>query len=178
MLRFRWYCADYLRGEYDLWILLALRASFSASAASEADWALLNGRAIMAQMADIPVNDIAPLVQVHDYSIYLFGGSVTIGIVITLSLVLFALKKWRGRRLSERKYLYHLLDSIDLSDSKCAAYKISELGRVFAADNERTERAYHNLFERLEPYKYAPSVEPFTEEVIGYYRLYLEIIDV
>jgi HAMP domain-containing protein len=132
----------------------------------------------MSQMVDIPVNDIAPLAEVHDYSIYLFGGSVTIGVVITLSLILFVLKKWRGRRLSERKYLYHLLDSIDLSDSKRAAYKISELGRVFASDNERTERAYHNLFERLEPYKYAPVVEPFTEEVLGYYRLYLEIIDV
>lgn len=132
----------------------------------------------MNQMADIPVNDIAPLAEVHDYSIYLFGGSVTIGVVITLSLVLFVLKKWRAHRLSERKYLYHLLDSIDLSDSKRAAYKISELGRKFADDNERTERAYQNLFERLEPYKYAPSVEPFTEEVLGYYRLYLEIIDV
>jgi len=178
MLRFRWYCADYLRGEYDLWILLALRASFSASVASEADWALLNGRAIMAQMADIPVNDIAPLVQVHDYSIYLFGGSVTAGAVITLSLVLFVLKKWRSRRISERAYNYHLLGSIDLSDSKHAAYKISEIGRKFAADNERSERAYQNLFERLEPYKYAPAVEPISEEVIGYYRLYLEIIDV
>lgn len=132
----------------------------------------------MSHMEDIPVNDIAPLAQVHDYSIYLFGASVTIGVAVVLSLVLFILKKWRGRRFSERKYLYHLLGSIDLSDSKRAAYKISELGRIFAADNERTERTFQNLFERLEPYKYAPQVEPFTEEVLGYYRLYLEIIDV
>jgi len=132
----------------------------------------------MNQMADIPVNDIAPLVQVHDYSIFLFAGSVTIAFVIVLTLILFVLKKWRNRQISERRELYHLLGSVDLSDSKRAAYKISELGRIFAADNERTERAYQNLFERLEAYKYAPSVEPFNEEVLGYYRLYLEIIDV
>lgn len=132
----------------------------------------------MSQMADIPVNDIAPLAEVHDYSIYLFGGSVTIALVITLSLILLVLKKWRHRRLSERMQTFRALESIDLSNPKQAAYRISELGRVFAGDNERTERAYHNLFERLEPYKYAPKVEPVDEETLGYYRLYLEIIDV
>lgn len=35
----------------------------------------------MSQMVDIPVNEIAPLVQVHDYSIYLFGASVTIALL-------------------------------------------------------------------------------------------------
>ena len=132
----------------------------------------------MSQMVDIPVNDIAPLVEVHDYSIYLFGGSIAMSIVVTLSFILFVLKKWRNRRISERKLAYKAFESINLSDPKHAAYRISELGRVFVHDNERTERAYHNLFERLEPYKYAPSVEPFNEEVLGYYRLYLEIIDV
>lgn len=132
----------------------------------------------MAQMVDIPVNDIAPLVEVHDYSIYLFGGSVVMTIVISLSLILFIFKKWRNRRISERQRAYKSLKSIDLRDPKHAAYRISEIGRVFAHDNERTDKAYHNLFERLEPYKYAPAVEPIDQETLGYYRLYLEIIDV
>jgi HAMP domain-containing protein len=132
----------------------------------------------MSQMIDIPVNDIAPLVQVHDYSIYLFGASVTIAFVLMLSLILFILKKWRNRRISERTRAYKALESINLRDPKRAAYRISELGRVFAHDNERTQKAYQNLFERLEPYKYAPKVEPIDQETLGYYRLYLEIIDV
>lgn len=132
----------------------------------------------MSRMVDIPVNDIAPLVEVHDYSIYLFGGSVTIALAVTVSLILFILKKWRSRRVSERKLAYQAFASIDLRDPKRAAYRISELGRIFAGDNERTEKAYHNLFERLEPYKYAPTVESIDEETLGYYRLYLEIIDV
>lgn len=132
----------------------------------------------MSQMVDIPVNDIAPLVQVHDYSIYLFGASVTIAFVFMLSLILFILKKWRSRRISERTRAYKALESIDLRDPKHAAYRISEIGRVFANDNERAHKAYHNLFERLEPYKYAPAVEPIDQETLGYYRLYLEIIDV
>jgi hypothetical protein len=167
-----------LREEYDLFILLALRASFSASAASEDDWALLNGRTIMAQMADIPVNDIAPLVEIHDYTVYLFAGVMTVGIVVSISLVFFILKKWRNRRVSERHKAYKALELINMSDPKSAAYAISRIGYFFSDDNERTKQAYHNLFERLAPYKYAPVVDAIDEETLGYYHLYLEIIDV
>lgn len=130
------------------------------------------------QMADIPVNDIAPLAEVNDYSIYLFAGAVAAFVVVSLSILFFILKKWRNRLLSERRLDYKKLESIDFSDPKKAAYAISTLGYRFAADNERTEKAYHNLFERLAKYKYAPSVEPIDQETLGYYRLYLEIIDV
>jgi hypothetical protein len=167
-----------LRGEYDEFFLLALPASFSATAASEADWALLDGHKMIVMMADIPVNDIAPLAEVNDYSIYLFAGAVTAFIVVSLSILFFILKKWRNRRISERRIDYKKLESIDFSDPKKAAYAISAIGYRFAGDNERTEKAYHNLFDRLAPYKYAPSVEPIDKETLGYYRLYLEIIDV
>lgn len=132
----------------------------------------------MNEMADIPVNDIAPLVEVHDYSIYLFAGSIVLGSVVTLSLVFWALRKWRTRHLSERKLLYAKLKSVDLSNPKRAAYEISTLGRYFAADNERTQKGFYNLFERLGRYKYAPKVDAIDDETIGYYHLYLEIIDV
>lgn len=132
----------------------------------------------MSQMADIPVNDIAPLAEVNDYSIYLFVGVAVVFVVLVVTIFFLASKKWRSRRLSKRALAYKKLQIIDFSDPKHAAYTISETGRLFVSDNERTERAYHNLFERLEPYKYAPNVEPINEETIGYYRLYLDIIDV
>ncbi|MDD5716524.1 MAG: hypothetical protein PHW64_01875 [Sulfuricurvum sp.] len=132
----------------------------------------------MNQMPDIPVNDIAPLVEVNDYSIYLLIGMVAAVGIVGVTSVFFGLKKWRGRRLSERAQAYQMLKAVDLSDPKRAAYRISEIGRRFAYDNERTERAYQNLFERLEAYKYALNVQPIDEETLGYYRLYLEIIDV
>ncbi len=126
---------------------------------------------------NIPLNDIAPLVEIPDYSLYYFIAVVLIAVALSLALILALLKQIRKRRVNLRKERFSALSSIDFSDPKRAAYTISELGRVFAFDNERTEKAYHNLFERLAPYKYAPKVEMIDEETIGYYRLYLEIID-
>lgn len=126
---------------------------------------------------NIPLNDIAPLVEIPDYSLYYFIAVVLIGVALSLALILALLKQIRKRRINLRKERFMALSTVDFSDPKRAAYTISELGRVFASDNERTEKAYHNLFERLAPYKYAPRVEMIDEETIGYYRLYLEIID-
>ncbi|MDD5051804.1 MAG: hypothetical protein PHO27_03595 [Sulfuricurvum sp.] len=129
-------------------------------------------------MADIPVNDIAPLVEVADYSIYLFVALIIVTAAIIFGILFYALKKWRNRHISERHISYKLLETIDFSNPKHAAYTISRIGYRFAADNERTQSAYHHLFERLKPYKYALNVEPIDTETIAYFRLYLEMIDV
>lgn len=131
----------------------------------------------MSRSVDIPVHDIAPLVEVVDYSLYYFILLLLIGTAVVLSLFFWWMKRRRNRRPDPRKSAFEKLSSIDLGDSKKAAYAICENGRVFEHDNERTHKAYHNLFDRLERYKYAPRVDKIDEETIGYYRLYLEIID-
>ena len=131
----------------------------------------------MNRSADIPLHDIYPLVEVSDYSLYYFTALVLIGAAVSMGGVFWLLKRLRRRRVSVRKTAYERLSSIDFSDPKRSAYAISEIGRLFSHDNERTEKAYQNLFERLEKYKYAPRVEAIDEETLAYYRLYLEIID-
>lgn len=131
----------------------------------------------MNRSVDIPVHDIAPLVEIVDYSLYSFILLLLIGTAVVLSLFFWWMKRRRNRRPDLRKSAFEKLASIDLGDSKKAAYAICEIGRVFEHDNERTHKTYHNLFDRLERYKYAPRVDKIDEETIGYYRLYLEIID-
>ncbi len=127
---------------------------------------------------DIPVHDIYPLVEVSDYSIYYFLALVLVAAAVAAALFFWFLKRLRSRRASRRRIAFEALSSLGLDEPKRAAYAISALGRVFEHDNERTEKAYQNLFERLERYKYAPRVEAIDPETIGYYRLYLEMIDV
>jgi hypothetical protein len=132
----------------------------------------------MSQSVDIPLHDIMPLVEVPDTSIYWFGALVVAGLVL-LALIVFALLRWkRGRKISERRLHFEVLRNINLKNSKQSAYTISKEGAFFAHDNERTLNTYQNLFARLEPYKYAPAVANIDEETLGYYHLYLEMIDV
>jgi hypothetical protein len=127
---------------------------------------------------NIPLNDIAPLVEIHDYSLYYFIGLIIVVAVIIVAALFVGLKYVRHRHKSARKIAFEKLSTIDLSEPKRAAYAMGEIGRVFAHDNERTEKAFHNLFERLEPYKYALNVAPIDAETLGYYHVYLGIIDV
>lgn len=131
----------------------------------------------MNRSADIPVYDIYPLIDVADYSLYYFLALVVVGSAVVLGILFWLLKRMRNRRISVRKSAFAELKALDFSDPKRAAYALSDIGRLFAHDNERTAKAYQNLFERLERYKYAPHVEPIDEETRAYYRLYLEIID-
>ena len=132
----------------------------------------------MNRSADIPVHDIYPLVDVADYSLYYFIALVVVGMAVMLGILFWLLKRIRNRRISGRRTAFDQLRTLDFTDPKRAAYALSEIGRLFAHDNERTAKAYQNLFERLERYKYAPRVEKIDEETLGYYRLYLEMIDV
>lgn len=132
----------------------------------------------MSQSANIPLHDIMPLVEVPDTSIYWFGALVIAGLIV-VSLIVFALLKYkRGRKIDERRLHFEALQTIDLKNPKASAYTISREGYFFAHDNERTLGTYHNLFTRLEPYKYAPTVAKIDEETLGYYHLYCGMIDV
>jgi len=132
----------------------------------------------MSQSVDIPLHDIMPLVEVPDTSIYWFGALV-IGGLIVVALIVFAwLKYKRSRKINERRLHFEALKNINLKNSKESAYTISREGYFFAHDNERTLGTYQNLFTRLEPYKYAPTVATIDEETLGYYHLYCEMIDV
>ncbi len=132
----------------------------------------------MKQSLDIPLHDIMPLVDVPDTSIYWFSALIVVGLVVFASGVIWFLKWKRSKKITQRQIHYEALQKIDLKNPKQSAYTISKEGCFFAHDNERTLGAYQNLFKRLEPYKYAPTVEKIDEETLGYYHVYLGIIDV
>lgn len=125
---------------------------------------------------DIPVHDIAPLLEIHEHSMVWF----MLLVMCTVAVVFMFFKKMRTKespkQLNERKRRYENFIHIDVSDPKKAAYAICEQGSFFAQDNEQTKSAYKTLFESLEPYKYAPKVEPITEECLALYRGYCQMV--
>lgn len=128
-------------------------------------------------MRDIPLHDIKPLVEVPDNSL-IYAGIVAF--VLVLAVILTAV--WIYRRFTQakaedlRKSYLQKIHNIDTNNAKQAAYEISAYGRLLA-ENERAKDMLDNLDTRLGKYKYKKEVEALDEETLGYYKLFLEVLD-
>jgi len=131
------------------------------------------------QQFDIPLHDIKPIVDVHEYSFYYFLGAVG-GAILLACGIFYLLYVWYKKRnaFNLRKHHLKLLDTLDLSDTKNSAYAISSYGFTFKDDSPRHVEMFNNLSQRLEDYKYKKNVEKFDDETLGYIELYKGMLDV
>lgn len=125
---------------------------------------------------DVPVHDIAPLLEIREYSIYWFMLLIAIILLTGLMLAKRLRMKKKSKEVDVRSERYESFTRIDINDSKAAAYAICEQGSFFAHDNEETRSTYQILFKRLEPYKYVRRVEAIDEETLALYVTYQNMI--
>ena len=132
----------------------------------------------MEQNFDIPLHDIKPLVEIQEYSFeYLLAFS---GVLLLIFVgLLYLLFRWlkNKKRYNKRKEHRALLGGLDLSDTKAAAYKLTLYGATFKDDTPRHTKAYEELFDALEAYKYKKDVTAFSEETLHFIELYRGMID-
>lgn len=130
-------------------------------------------------MRDIPLHDIKPLIQIHDYTLYYLLGASAVVVALLALLAYLLVHRYRLKKsFNHRQECFDALAALDLDQAKTAAYTITRLGRCFADDSPRLREAYDNLVHRLEPYKFKKSVPAIDEETRGYYRIFLGMIDV
>lgn len=131
------------------------------------------------QNYDIPLHDIKPIVDVHEYSLYYFLGAIGVATLLVLGII-YLLYVWYKKRKAFNIRVYHakLLNELDLNDTKKSAYAISSYGYTFKDDSTRHNEMYKNLTARLEDYKYKKDVESFDSETLGYIELYKGMLDV
>ena len=131
------------------------------------------------QVPNIPLHDIKPLLEIQEYSFYYLLALIAVGVVI-VSAVVYLLYKFiqRRNRFNIRAEHLKLLNNLDLSDAKAAAYEITQLGATFKDDSERNLNAYETLVEHLENYKYKKNVSEFDEETKHLVERYRGMIDV
>ena len=128
---------------------------------------------------DVPLHDIKEIVEVQEYSFYYLLGTVFLAILALIVLVYLIYKFiQKMNAYNERKEHLKLLNSLDLTDTKNAAYAISRYGITFANDGQRESEMYKNITSRLEQIKYKKSVKEFDTETLGYIELYKGMIDV
>jgi len=129
-------------------------------------------------MKDIPLHDIKPLAEVPDNSllILMIIGAV-IASMILIILVIWIWKKFKEvKEINLRKVYMEKIHNVDTDNAKQAAYEISEYGR-FVALSEKEKRLLDDLNQRLSQYKYKKSVEKIDKETLGYFHVFLEVLD-
>lgn len=128
---------------------------------------------------EIPIHDIKPLLEIHEYSLYYFIA-IVVGATLILLGVIYLIYRWykNKNRFNIRAEHYKLLNNIDYTNPKKAAYDITLYGETFKDDSERHQRGYENMLERLQKYKYKKEVDSFDDDTYHYIELFQGLIDV
>lgn len=128
---------------------------------------------------EIPLHDIKPLVEIQEYSMEYLIVMSTILVIILLAIIYLLLKWFKQRKkFNLRKEHLQLIKALDYSDTKNAAYKLTLYGYTFKDDTPRHEKAYNELFETLQNYKYKKSVESFDKKTLHFIEIYKGMLDV
>ncbi len=121
------------------------------------------------------LRDIKPLVEIPDYSFYLYWGLVLVAVVITLLAVYLGYRKWLEHREQNRQKQYlEVLNSIDWTSPKKAAYRATHYGRLLCKD-ERREKLFEQMLPELEKYKYKKEVQGVDEETMRAFELFKKV---
>ncbi len=123
------------------------------------------------------LKDIKPLLEIPDYSFYLYWGLIVLGVILLLVLLYFVIKKlWRQRKVNLAKGYLEKLKTIDWEDTKQSAYEATHYARLLATDERRKE-----LFSQLEPlleqYKYKKEVDEVDQDTLNRFNLYVQVAD-
>ena len=133
----------------------------------------------MQKMDRLPLHDIKTIVDIQEYSFYYLLGVSAIFIILLVGIVYLLIRWYKNKNsYNKRKDYLKTLKSLDLNDSKKAAYAITFYGSVFKDDSPRHQEMFKNITQRLEPYKYKKVVDKIDKETLGYIELYKEMLDV
>jgi len=121
--------------------------------------------------------DIKPLIEMSDYSLYIFIITLLIALFIGYKLYKksynFAQKRCK---IDCMKYYFYKYKNVDWNNPKKAAYEATKYGMYLARDKRRRE-LFIQLRDRLDRYKYKQDYSEVDRETINYYNLYLQVCD-
>lgn len=131
------------------------------------------------EIFDIPLHDIKPLIDVPEYSLYYLIVTVVVGIVL-FALLIFTLVRFlkNKNKFSLRKEHLKLLNAVEFSDAKQAAYDITFYAGSFQNDSPQHKEAYESLQNHLQTYKYRKDVDSFDEETKSSLENYMALLHV
>ncbi len=126
-------------------------------------------------MNDLKIHDIKPLVEVPDYSLYIFIFILLSLILLLIFFIYFLYKKFKNKKNNQQKNYIKKIKNIDLSESKMAAYEISKYITLIRKNEQQADLA-NELIKELTQYKYKKEVELFSETTLCLYKKFTDVL--
>ncbi len=131
----------------------------------------------MNETNELKIHDIKDIVEIPDYSIFMFYSLIFLGLLILLLIILFIIRYFKNKKPNMRKEYFQILKDIDYSQSKSSAYTISRYIRLLAK-NERENILADELIELLQEYKYKKDVKQIDDNIKAKLSIFMDVVDV
>ncbi len=127
-------------------------------------------------MKTLVINDIFPLADVPDNSVYLFSILLFTAIAgAGLGIYRLYIRFTAGKESRESNYI-KILKNCDFTNAKQSAYQISFYGR-FLAETEEEKEAVEDLVTQLSSYKYTKETAEVPDKIREQFQLFIDTIE-
>ena len=116
-------------------------------------------------MNELKINPIKPLVQVPDFSLYIFILLVLCILFLITYISYYLYKKIKNKKINMQKVYKRELKKIEIKESKSAAYSITKYALLILKNETQTILA-KELIGELNQYKYKKTSKEFNEKTI------------
>lgn len=120
------------------------------------------------------LRDIKPLVEIPDYSFYLYMAVMVIVTLLIALMLFYLIRFFSKKRVDKREQILKYLRALPFDNPKRVAYAITKYGRFLVKD-ESSARLYEELVRKLTKYKYKKEVDPLDEELKREIKLFLRV---
>ena len=116
-------------------------------------------------MNELKINPIKPLVQVPDFSLYIFILLVLCILFLITYISYYLYKKIKNKKINMQKVYKRELKKIEIKESKSAAYSITKYALLILKNETQTILA-KELIGELNQYKYKKTSKEFNDKTI------------
>ena len=126
----------------------------------------------------IKIHDIKPIVEIPDYSIYLYYGLILFAILFGIVIIYWVYNFLKKKKDSQQKEYFKILKNINFNNQKETAYTISKYGNFMIKD-ERDMMLFEDLNNSLEEFKYKKDISnDISNEIKTKYDIFMETLNV
>ena len=121
------------------------------------------------------LKDIKDIVEIHEYSFWLFLSLILAGLLLSLALYyLYKNKRKRKKRINKRELALTRLKEINFDDTKSAVYTFTVDGNLFVDENNLDK--FKKIEQCLERYKYQKDTPKIEETEIEMMKEFIKAL--